>query len=143
MKKKNLDYSNLLKENKEFGIVWERGCGRERERTKKTIKTQTKRWNKADLLELIRFIVLNTERESITRELFSIELKAKLGLVHDCFAKLEIEGLIVKDNYIMHDENISYLPQKTKKGFITTGYKRSKSWWNATIYKIRRKNEKV
>ena len=129
---KKINYESLMKENQEHGIIWEKGCGRDAKRKNKTIKHQTKNWSQEELLKLIRVILLTTERENVTRELFSFELKAKQKLVNNCFQELTREGVLLKDNYILHDEYTS-----------TTKHKRSGSWWNAKIYKIRRKNEKI
>lgn len=137
--KKDINVEYLLKENKKFGIVWEEGCGRDKPRTNRKRKYSIKNWKETELLELIRFVISNTERDSITRELFARQLKAKLSLVHNCFAKLELEGLLCKSNYIMHDEATSELGGIIlKNGYKTKDWPRTKSWWNAKIYKIRK-----
>ena len=46
------------------------------------------------MLNLIRCVIINTDREIVTKELFSRVLKADVGLVDWCFMKLKTEGYI-------------------------------------------------
>lgn len=103
------------------------GCRAPHTRKRPLYRPSTRRWKLETLLPAVREVVLQSDiMHGITVAEVATALRAKPGLVHQCFHKLNLEGILSQgSNGLMHEIRRGQ-GRNSYSGWVDTIYTRLK-----------------